>query len=259
MTMIIAPLEKAKLSTAQIVQRLRERFGPPAYGFLTEVADGTGNGRSRWCDVLAMSLWPSRGLEIIGIEVKASRTDWLKELKNPAKAEAICRYCHRWYLAVGDASIVRPGELPPTWGLIKPDSTGLAITEGPLLTPIPPDLTFIAAIVRRSAEQSTDFEALRAATDEGYRRGRKAGGKNAGLDTDLLERLRKTVDEFEKASGVSIDCGWPDGKKIGEAVKAVLAREHLKPVKYIERLRDEAQRVVNQLNQVIEVQSEAAP
>ena len=257
--MTTAALEKASLTTAQIVQRLRDRFSAPAYGFLTEVADGTGYGRSRWCDVLAMSLWPSRGLEIIGIEVKASRTDWLKELKNPAKAEAICRYCHRWYVAVGNPSIVKPGELPKTWGLIEPYQSGLAITEGPLLKPVAPDLTFIAAIMRRAAEESTDQDALDAANHTGYLRGRKDGGRTAGLDVDLLERLREKVHAFDKASGLRIESGWEGGEKIGAAVKAVLAREHLRPVTYLERLRKTAQQVVEQLDKDIAEQREAAP
>jgi len=32
-----------------------------------------------------MDLWPSGGLEIHGHEVKVSRSDWLRELKEPEK------------------------------------------------------------------------------------------------------------------------------------------------------------------------------
>jgi hypothetical protein len=52
-----------------------------------------------------MSLWPSRGIELHGIEIKVSRNDWLKELGDPAKADEIARFCDRWWVAAGDESI----------------------------------------------------------------------------------------------------------------------------------------------------------
>lgn len=61
--------------------------------------------------------------EMIGIEVKVSRSDWLTELRDPTKADAWRLHCHRWYLAVSDASIVR-GDLPAGWGLIAPGKDG---------------------------------------------------------------------------------------------------------------------------------------
>ncbi len=62
------------------------------------------------------------GGEILGFEVKVSRADWLAELRDPHKAEWR-RWCHRWYLVVPDASIVRD-DLPDGWGLIVPDEDG---------------------------------------------------------------------------------------------------------------------------------------
>lgn len=56
--------------------------------------------------------------EILGFEVKVSRSDWLSELKKPEKADSLARYCDRWYLVISDPKIVKDGELPPTWGLL---------------------------------------------------------------------------------------------------------------------------------------------
>ena len=61
--------------------------------------------------------------ETIGIEVKVTRSDWLCELRDPTKADAWRLHCHRWYLAVPDASIVRD-DLPDGWGLIAPGKGG---------------------------------------------------------------------------------------------------------------------------------------
>lgn len=61
--------------------------------------------------------------EIIGFEVKISRSDWLTELKDPSKSEEWRAHCHRWYLVVPDATIVRD-DLPEGWGLMTIDKNG---------------------------------------------------------------------------------------------------------------------------------------
>lgn len=64
--------------------------------------------------------------DLLGFEVKVSRSDWLTELRNPRKAEYWKRHCNRWYLVASDASIVRD-DLPEGWGLIIPAGSGLRI------------------------------------------------------------------------------------------------------------------------------------
>ncbi len=108
------------MTTQEINAALKRRYDPKNFAFLWEVGNATGANCRRHADALAMSLWPSRGMVLIGHEIKASRSDWVKELDNPEKAEAVYQYCDRWYLVVGDASIVKPGELPATWGLMVP-------------------------------------------------------------------------------------------------------------------------------------------
>src|SRR5438876_1169784 len=76
-------------------------------------------------DALAMSLWPSRGLELHGFEIKASRADWRTELRNPETADEIATRCDRWWIVAGSADIVTDGELPPTWGLLVPLGSAL--------------------------------------------------------------------------------------------------------------------------------------
>lgn len=56
-------------------------------------------------------------MQLHGLKVKVSRTDWLTELRNPSKAEAIRPYLNRWWLVVPDVGIVRD-DLPTGWGLI---------------------------------------------------------------------------------------------------------------------------------------------
>lgn len=210
-------------NAGDMIKLLRVKYPPDAYALLTEVGNSTGFGCRRHCDALIMSLWPSRGLEIIGIEVKVRRSDWLKELSMPEKAEAIAQYCDRWYLAVGDENIVQEGELPKGWGLIVPKADGLRIkTEAKLTEPEPqPDRNFLAAVLRQIQNQVGEEAA--------YKRGHFDGKKEAddyhkenNWEAKELKELQKKVQAFERASGVNLNIGWQEPEKIGSAVHQVL-------------------------------------
>lgn len=99
---------------------------------------GRSLGQLRTADFIAIDTWESKGHEIHGCEVKVSRSDWLHELADPTKAEAFKQFCDRWWLVVPDASIVRPGELPPGWGLLAFRGSVLhAVHRAPRLEPKP--------------------------------------------------------------------------------------------------------------------------
>lgn len=101
----------------------------PRWSRAEHVKNGLGFDARRICDYMALDLWPGgygsdrKGATLHGFEVKVSRSDWLVELRDPEKADAFARYCHFWWLAVSDASIVR-GDLPEGWGLMVPDRRG---------------------------------------------------------------------------------------------------------------------------------------
>ena len=128
---------------------------------IVEFRGGTGWGRESRADAIAMDLWPSHGLELIGFEIKTSRSDWLNEVKNPDKCDPIKQFCDRWYLVSYDRAIVKdysfngePNELPEDWGHITIDYTGKLKTlkEAPKLNPKPVDRLFLAALMRRAAK-----------------------------------------------------------------------------------------------------------
>lgn len=145
------------MSTKDIRMALRKRYAPPAWAYLEEVRNktGYGGGPERTADAIAMSLYPSRGLELHGFEIKVSRSDWVRERDNPDKAEAIARYCDKWWL-VTTADIVRLGELPPTWGHMILSDKGLSTAvEAEKRTADNIDKRFIAAMLRRATEWQT--------------------------------------------------------------------------------------------------------
>ena len=233
-------------TAAEMINLLREKYPPAAYAFLTEVGNSTGFGCRRHCDALVMSLWPSRGLEIIGIEVKVRRSDWLKELSLPEKAEEIARYCDRWYLAVGDENIVQEGELPKSWGLIVPKSPGDSLrvkTEAKLTEPEPqPDRNFLAAILRQVQNQVGEEAAFNRGRIEGKHESDKFHEAHNYEAQDLNE-LQKKVQDFERASGVSIGRSWESPEKIGNAVHQILTGAGTRIQEQLENLHAKALKI----------------
>lgn len=214
-----------RVSSEDVHAALRERFSAPEWAILFEVANETGGTATRRADAIAMSLWPSRGLEIHGFEIKVDRRDWLRELKAPKKAEEIARYCDRWWI-VAPPNVVKLAELPAGWGLLVfEDGTLRAVKAAPAQEAVPVTRRFLAALLRSASEQSPAETAVRAAVALA----RKEERANADVQVELarararedLVALQKVVDDFEAASGVRLSA-YTNGTKIGEAVRVVL-------------------------------------
>jgi hypothetical protein len=209
------------MNAYEITAKLEKKYAPPSWAFFTEVKSSVGFGRR--ADGIAVAMWRSLGLEIHGFEVKTSRPDWLRELKNPGKSDEIFCYCNRWWIVTQDASIIQNGELPDTWGLQVMTGRGLKImTRAPKLRPDPLTPWFVAEILRRHFNSMKRPEQL----DAEYQRGFEAGKEQATpgnliYEVQKAEKLQKRVEEFEKYSGVKID-SWKDAKDIGDAVKTVM-------------------------------------
>lgn len=237
------------MTSGDLEQLLRARYAAPAYALLTQVGIATGFACDRWADALAMGLWPSRGVHLHGFELKVSRGDWLKELKQPEKAERHVRYCDHWWLVVSEPAIVAPGELPKTWGLLaaKGDKLQVAV-EAPKLEPEPPPRKFLAAIFRKVVEQPLSAVEKQKEYERGYQAGKER--LDAQRDRRLYIELMERVEAFRAASGIDLD--YPlggDAAKVGAAVKAVLGAEEsaLRTVRY---LRDRLTYMLKELNEL---------
>ncbi len=208
---------------SDVLDALRSHYSKDAYAVLPGVAESTGGG-CRVADALIMSLWKSRGLALTGIEIKVARSDWLRELKDPSKADPICMFCDHWYIVTGDHSIAKPEELPETWGLIVCNGKKVqTVKKAPKLTPVPISRAFLAAILRRCQEYS--FPKPEVTAEE--RRLREELEKEIKLRFDAegklrsSERLRQSVAEFEHASGIKIS--EYHGDHLGTAFAAMKA------------------------------------
>lgn len=200
--------------------QLRHVFPTPAHVCLSGVRNGTGYERSqnRTADGLILSVWPSRGLWVAGVEIKVSRSDWKKELANPEKSHEIQRFCDYWYIAA-PKGIVPVNEVPKTWGVIEcSGNTAAIVRDAPKLTPAKPDMLMVCSILRNFADGMVprcDFET------ELKERLAKAEADIEYRAKSRTEDLLNAVNEFEKASGISIRNRWASGR-IGELVKQIL-------------------------------------
>ena len=141
--------------TQQLLQLLQEQYPHPDCAFIAEFMGATGASAGGAADAIAMHCWPSKGLELIGFELKTSRSDWLRELKQPWKAEPIKKFCDRWYLVTSeDYHIARTEEIPKDWGYMYQDYTGKLLTkkEAPKLSPVPVDRLFLASLMRLASK-----------------------------------------------------------------------------------------------------------
>ena len=136
---------------ADIKAALLKRYAAPGHRVFFEVSNDTGTAARRWIDAVAVGIWPSTGHEIVGIEIKVSRSDWLRELQQPQKAQELMRFCSRWYLACPE-KMVKPDELPATWGMLALTDGGRfkVTTAARQIEPEPLTAGFMMAVLRQA-------------------------------------------------------------------------------------------------------------
>lgn len=214
---------------------LRGRFPAKEYALLPQVRNGTGFARDpRTADAIAVSLWPSRGIWAHGFEFKDSRTDWLKELKQPEKADEIGKHCAFWSVVVSESGIVKDAELPPMWGLMLASSSGVKVLRpAPRREAQEPGWLFAASVLRAAVEVVTDETAITKRVQEAKSKGREEAQKaNESImarqdeqHKNEIGRLKREIADFEAASGIKIETWrhiYGDNLKIGQAVNLLL-------------------------------------
>jgi len=210
-------MAKRKWVEASVFAELGKLWKRPAYVLLPQVADATGSQATRRVDAIVCQTFPSRGLWLAGVEIKCQRGDWLSELRNPAKADAIHKYCDQWFMAT-PPDIIRPGELPDGWGhVVVSEYSAPRVRVKPKPNPnvVALDVGFVAAVLRRADESGAEVrEQLRAAAIEQARaevsgtidRAERITREAARASTDD-ERVLKAARGLKAATGVDI-AGW---------------------------------------------------
>ncbi|GAA1110595.1 hypothetical protein [Streptomyces javensis] len=219
-------------TTEALTQMLRDHFIKPGEAlpgavFLTEVTAPGQTGRR--ADAVHIGTWASRGGgEIDVCEVKTQRTDWLRELRDPGKAEAWWPYSSRFWLVVPNTDVAHPDEIPMGWGLMVPKARGRRFQVLVEPTRRTPDLTTGLLVTLITNTETVRVNALRRQRDElaaqhrqEMERLREQGG--AGQDWRVEEKLT-LLKRLEKALGGRLGAnGW--GRLVGtdEAAEALAA------------------------------------
>lgn len=212
----------------EVVAALRATYSPPEWAVFTEVTDGTGAHASRRADMIAMNLYPSKGLDLRCIEVKVSRSDLAAELRDPDKAETFAQFCDGFWLAT-PKGLVAPSDLPSPWGLIEVDGGGRArvakkASVNP--SPLPPSRMFMAGLLRAASKVSEKEVVARITTAERAARARTEAALRPEIERAKdqarrdVARARETLDRLLALIGEESD--WIIGNpEFVQAIKLV--------------------------------------
>lgn len=78
-------------------------------------------------DAVSLDTWGSSGYALTGYEIKVSRSDWLREVRDPTKSYPWRSVCTWWWL------VTIPGvcrdDLPHGWGLLELRGTRLVMAH----------------------------------------------------------------------------------------------------------------------------------
>lgn len=204
---------------------IRQTYPSPEWAVFQEVGVGT-----RYADAVALGIWQSRGYTLVGFEFKEHRGDWLRELKNPAKAESVAGHVDGFYLVAGNDGVAKVEELPEPWGLYvaNADRTKLKCVKKCQWFP-DRDKTivkrhFVAAMLRRVSENTVPKSEMNAIVEVRVKEALERAREGRELEM-LRERLQKetaALDTFAQITGIDLRRGYQGPEKIALAVKAVL-------------------------------------
>jgi hypothetical protein len=207
---------------------IAKAYPVPEWVVFYEVANAPGFSAHRYADAVALGIWPSRGHTVVGFEVKDDRRDWLRELKNPAKADVMVSHCDQWWI-VARPNVVKLEELPEPWGLYttNEDATKLKVVKPapplPDRNPLILTRTFAAAMLRRVSETTIPKADVERLVQE-----RVAKFLATNPAQQSLERLQKNhtklledLETFKRITGVDLQ-GWRGTASIAKSVDTVL-------------------------------------
>lgn len=144
---------------AGLFELLRDRWQQPEFASFVEMADTTG-GAGRRIDFFAVSCWASKGGKghSIAVEVKASRGDFMRELKEPGKREFATKVANECWFAVERGVVKDPTEVPEGWGLLERTAAGLVVRRAAQQRKIDPwPWSFVASFARRVTDPPPKF------------------------------------------------------------------------------------------------------
>lgn len=179
-----------------------------------EVPVKTGGGNRR-LDFVAMECWESRGHALWGFEVKVSKADLAREIRDPSKHTCFFE-CLDYYSIAVPEEIVDVDTIPEAWGIAVVRDNEIRWRRMPqplhgdrLLEETPK--SFVASFARRAVASSGGRDACRQAREQGIEAGKKKAFEEAEYKA---KRLQESLDAYEtvfKELGLDpLNARWAD-------------------------------------------------
>lgn len=219
----------------ELYARLVRTTNAVKHAVFGEVRNGGGFRATRSADAISFALWPSDGYRITGYEIKASRSDWLRELKDPKKSHDMITHCDAWMIVANRGVVDRDkDEIPEAWGLMEPAADGLRVVRQykplrDLTARGPVSRDFLASLLRRAAETALTSEQAKIIRKEASAEAARMAKADLGYLREKFDKLKQQVDDFERESGVEINGGWNGAANVGKIVRDVLANKYSDP------------------------------
>ena len=242
--------------TSDIKAALEKLYAAPEWAILFEVNEGIGAASGRRADAVAMSLWPSRGQFVYGMEIKISRSDWQRERAKPEKAEVIAAYCDFWTLVTAPGVVRDVQEIPSNWRWMEFDGKQFQRRqEGKRLDAIPVSRSFLAALLRSCGKVNQGL--VDAAIKDSVNQARSE--IETLVASEVARRAQRNtlaadmLEELETAMEIKIgQLTWKDEfhpKDVGRAIRALIKSgvlpvgEYSAPFSIAETMREIADRI----------------
>lgn len=231
-----------------LLELLRGRYGGKEWVLVEKARDAAGFGASRTIDAIAFNVWPSRGLVLVGFELKVSRSDWLRELKAPEKAEVGHSLTDSWYV-VAPREVVKIEELPKGWGLLEASAKRLTETRAAEQKPYTEtvDRNLMAAMFKNMDGWYSETFRNVVPREEVERLAKERADDRIKSAREETQRLRERIERFEKQSGLSVE-SWEAGR-VGNAVRTLLNGGRDRAVEEIQRTAEAHERLAKAARQ----------
>lgn len=195
-----------KITARDVRGLLRKRFDSSRYSVMEEVGNATGSMQTRRLDMVVVSVWPSDGYTIEGIEVKVSKSDLKHELENPQKHNVFFGDIDFFSLAA-PREVITMSLIPEKWGVyeVYEDGKGelkLKCKRRPIALSDEPkkgvSLPFFGSIVRNLHAESPSNELIRDAERRGYEKGRGEAARGWELRSayEQIKRQNRELSAF---------------------------------------------------------------
>lgn len=230
------------MTSFDVIQKLKEYYCQPEWAFFEEVPNGTGGVTTRRTDAIAFNLWPSRGYEIIGFEVKVSRADWLNEKKNPKKAEEGMACCDTRILVTSAPEVAMIEEIPLGWGYMtfKGDRIKTLVKPAREKNSAALNRAFLMSVVRRAYEMGTQKHEI----ERAYNRGMKDGAEDERKSSEhKIQRAqaeaRSAIENMENVSKAlgfqGKDLRWVNMEHVAKAYELYSNNELQRRIEYLKK------------------------